>query len=217
MILLAAIPLLSSCSESTEKPSSDKLAKSTTPLWLAERGRQEAQLAGKSAVLHDFKFTDKRQESGITFQNQMVDDAGKDYKLATGNPGICRRATYRFTSGSAVRTMRGRSRSPGHRAGDRLWRDRSNPARSSRSTRSRTRCFVQRSPPVESRRAGGAANSSHPSARSARFLRVSADAQARRARWPQSPPTGLGRTRISSEFPSRATPLPRASADRFCG
>jgi enediyne biosynthesis protein E4 len=61
------------------------------PAWLAERGREEADLARRSPVVHDFRFTDRRPESGITFENRVVDDAGKAYKLAHydhGN-GVC--------------------------------------------------------------------------------------------------------------------------------
>ena len=91
MILAAAIPLVGSCSGSPEKASSEKPGASTTPTWLVERGRQEADLAGKSAVVHDFKFTDQREQSGITFQNRVVDDAGKDYKLVhyDHGAGLC--------------------------------------------------------------------------------------------------------------------------------
>src|SRR5207249_4532350 len=62
-----------------------------TPAWLVERARQEAELAGKSRVLHDFRFTDRRQSSGITFENRIVDDAGKAYKLAhyDHGSGLC--------------------------------------------------------------------------------------------------------------------------------
>src|SRR5690349_17585028 len=62
-----------------------------TPAWLKERARQEADLAARSAVMHDFQFTDRRDASGITFQNRVVDDAAKDYKLVHydhGN-GVC--------------------------------------------------------------------------------------------------------------------------------
>jgi hypothetical protein len=91
IVLVVAIPLLGSCTSSSEKKSAEKPAVSTTPAWLVDRGRQEAQLASKSSVSHDFKFTDKRQESGITFQNRVVDDAGKDYKLVhyDHGSGIC--------------------------------------------------------------------------------------------------------------------------------
>jgi enediyne biosynthesis protein E4 len=63
----------------------------STPAWLLERGRQEAVLAAKSGVLHDFKFTDRRAESGITFQYRVVDDAAKNYKLAhyDHGSGVC--------------------------------------------------------------------------------------------------------------------------------
>src|SRR5437899_11792590 len=44
------------------------------------RARQEAALAAHSSALHDFRFTDRRDASGISFVNRIVDDAGKAYK-----------------------------------------------------------------------------------------------------------------------------------------
>jgi enediyne biosynthesis protein E4 len=66
-------------------------AATKTPQWLLDRARQEADLASHSSVVHDFKFTDKREGSGITFQNRVVDDAGKAYKLAhyDHGSGVC--------------------------------------------------------------------------------------------------------------------------------
>lgn len=86
--LVSALPLLAACSRSS---STERSAAGATPAWLVERGRQEAEMAARSSVVHDFKFTDQRQASGITFENRVVDDAGKDYKLAHydhGN-GVC--------------------------------------------------------------------------------------------------------------------------------
>src|SRR5205807_9400849 len=62
-----------------------------TPPWLVERARQEADLAARSQVRHDFRFTDRRRASGITFQNRVVDDAGRSYKLAhyDHGSGVC--------------------------------------------------------------------------------------------------------------------------------
>src|SRR2546428_12449707 len=75
--LASAFSLLAWClSSCTERPAA------TTPAWLVERGRQEAELAARSHVVHDFRFSDQRQASGITFQNRVVDDAGRAYKLA---------------------------------------------------------------------------------------------------------------------------------------
>jgi enediyne biosynthesis protein E4 len=61
------------------------------PAWLLERAHEEAELARASGVMHDFHFRDERKRSGITFENRIVDDAGKDYKLVHydhGN-GLC--------------------------------------------------------------------------------------------------------------------------------
>ena len=64
---------------------------SGTPAWLLERARQEAEMAAQSRLVHDFRFTDRRQASGITFVNRVVDDAGKSYKLAhyDHGSGLC--------------------------------------------------------------------------------------------------------------------------------
>ncbi len=85
-LLVSALPLLAPClSSCTKRPTA------ATPAWLAERARQEAELAARSPVVHDFRFTDQRQASGITFEHRIVDDAGKAYKLVHydhGN-GLC--------------------------------------------------------------------------------------------------------------------------------
>lgn len=79
LLVITALLLLASCRSPR------------TPAWLVERARQEADLAARSSVVHDFRFTDRRQASGITFQHRIVDDAGKVYKLVHydhGN-GLC--------------------------------------------------------------------------------------------------------------------------------
>src|SRR2546426_12640395 len=62
-----------------------------TPAWLDERARQEAELAARSRVVHDFRFTDRNQASGIMFANRVVDDAGRTYKLVhyDHGSGLC--------------------------------------------------------------------------------------------------------------------------------
>jgi hypothetical protein len=55
------------------------------PKWMsALRAMQPIQSGALAAVpvFHDFQFTDRRQDSGITFRNQIVDDAAKTYKAA---------------------------------------------------------------------------------------------------------------------------------------
>lgn len=49
---------------------------------LGARERAERADAGKLQVFHDFQFHDRLPESGITFVQQIVDDAGKTYKAA---------------------------------------------------------------------------------------------------------------------------------------
>src|SRR2546423_31180 len=85
IIWLALLALVSSLSSCTGRPAA------ATPAWLVERARQEAELAARSPVVHDFRFADRRQASGITFENRTVDDAGRAYQLVHydhGN-GLC--------------------------------------------------------------------------------------------------------------------------------
>jgi hypothetical protein len=47
---------------------------------LAARAKAQQQTADQFKVFHQFHFTDKVKESGITFVNHVVDDAAIDYK-----------------------------------------------------------------------------------------------------------------------------------------
>ncbi|HEX3126421.1 MAG TPA: VCBS repeat-containing protein, partial [Thermoanaerobaculia bacterium] len=49
---------------------------------LAAREQAERATVGQFKVFHDFKYTDRLPESGITFVHGIVDDAGKTYKAA---------------------------------------------------------------------------------------------------------------------------------------
>jgi len=50
--------------------------------WM--NGLRDAQMKsiGSVAAFHDFQFTDRVEQSGITFRHRSVDDAGKTYKAA---------------------------------------------------------------------------------------------------------------------------------------
>lgn len=52
------------------------------PPWLEPRRQAQLATAGQFTVEHGFRFTDKVEESGITFRNKLVDDAGKRYEMA---------------------------------------------------------------------------------------------------------------------------------------
>ncbi len=74
-MLLSGFVVITSCRSNTpERPAS------VAPAWLLERARQEAEMAARSSVPHDFQFTDRREAGGIAFVNRIVDDAGKAYK-----------------------------------------------------------------------------------------------------------------------------------------
>jgi enediyne biosynthesis protein E4 len=49
---------------------------------LATRARQQADSIQDAKAFHQFQFTDRIKESGITFDHQIVDDAGKNWKPA---------------------------------------------------------------------------------------------------------------------------------------
>ena len=48
--------------------------------WLERLRQEQQQQASGLSVFHDFRFTDRQVESGITFRHRIVDDAGKTYK-----------------------------------------------------------------------------------------------------------------------------------------
>ncbi|MDE2927896.1 MAG: FG-GAP-like repeat-containing protein [Acidobacteriota bacterium] len=50
--------------------------------WLEERRQAQLESAGGIQVLHDFSFEDRVGESGITFRNRIVDDAGRSFIFA---------------------------------------------------------------------------------------------------------------------------------------
>ena len=69
-----------------------------TPAWLLDRWIEESTLAAHSDVPHDFRFGEGRQESGITFVNRIVDDAGKAYKKVhyDHGTGLCATDDYLY-------------------------------------------------------------------------------------------------------------------------
>src|SRR5262245_39234293 len=48
--------------------------------WLRSREQAQLQTLNRFRVFHDFQFSDRVSESGITFKNIVVDDAAKQYK-----------------------------------------------------------------------------------------------------------------------------------------
>ena len=48
--------------------------------WLKARKQAQIQTLDQFGVFHDFQFSDRVSESGITFKNIVVDDAAKQYK-----------------------------------------------------------------------------------------------------------------------------------------
>src|SRR5260221_5584557 len=50
--------------------------------WQQSLAAAQTREAATLAAFHDFQFTDRLAESGITYKNRIVDDAGKAYKAA---------------------------------------------------------------------------------------------------------------------------------------
>ncbi len=50
------------------------------PSWIEARQQLQLASAARFQVYHDFQFTDQVEASGITFENRIVDDAGKFHK-----------------------------------------------------------------------------------------------------------------------------------------
>ena len=54
----------------------------TDTSWLDRLRQAQLKAIAGAPVFHDFQFTDRRAESGITFRHRIVDDAGRTYKAA---------------------------------------------------------------------------------------------------------------------------------------
>ena len=50
--------------------------------WLERRRQAQLATADQMNVVHDFSFADRVEESGITFRNRIVDDAGRSFTFA---------------------------------------------------------------------------------------------------------------------------------------
>jgi hypothetical protein len=50
--------------------------------WLTRLRDAQLEAVAKVSAFHDFQFTDRLADSGITFKNRIVDDAGRTYKAA---------------------------------------------------------------------------------------------------------------------------------------
>jgi len=75
VLLASAVAALGSCRPHRRPPIA-----TAGPAWLLARAQQEGEQAERSPAFHDFQFTDRLTASGITFENRIVDDAGKAYK-----------------------------------------------------------------------------------------------------------------------------------------
>ena len=75
-ITLHSYSKASSVSREVQYPAED------TNALLAARKQRQMKTVDQFKVFYQFQFADKLKESGITFVNHIVDDAGKDYQPA---------------------------------------------------------------------------------------------------------------------------------------
>ena len=83
--ILAASCLASGCQSpeahaGNRKPGESRAARIPGLEWFQARYDREVERARTSPAFHDFSFTDRSGESGITFANPFVDDAGIEHK-----------------------------------------------------------------------------------------------------------------------------------------
>ena len=85
--------------------------------WLKKLGDAQVKAMAGVSAFHDFQFTDRLSESGITFRHRIVDDAGKTYKAAH----------YDHGNGLAIADVDGDGRSDiyfvNQVGGNELWRN----------------------------------------------------------------------------------------------
>jgi enediyne biosynthesis protein E4 len=75
MALLSASGLPAACGGTRDGESAP-----VVPGWLVARQAEQRAAAAASPAFHAFALADRADSSGITFENRIVDDAGKDYK-----------------------------------------------------------------------------------------------------------------------------------------
>ncbi len=66
--------------ESKQAPDLVPVQETASPPWLDVRRKNQLATVGAFHVFHDFEFSDRIEHSGITFQNKVVEDAGKYWK-----------------------------------------------------------------------------------------------------------------------------------------
>jgi hypothetical protein len=85
-IVLALAAMVVACRSDGEKPAAPSVRLSPPQLAdtarLTTLGQEQRKSASRFAVFHDFRFTDRLPESGITYRNRVVSDAAKTYKSA---------------------------------------------------------------------------------------------------------------------------------------
>src|SRR5687768_7363001 len=85
--------------------------------WLQRLAAAQVKAAAGLAAFHDFQFTDRLADSGISFKYRIVDDAGKTYKAAH----------YDHGTGIAIADVDGDGRSDiyfvNQVSGNQLWRN----------------------------------------------------------------------------------------------
>ncbi|HEU5218276.1 MAG TPA: CRTAC1 family protein [Gemmatimonadales bacterium] len=79
LLLLTASAFLGACADASKAPGPAASPAAVPASLLARQAEQRAAAAGSPAY-HDFSLTDRVDSSGITFENLIVDDAGKTYK-----------------------------------------------------------------------------------------------------------------------------------------
>ena len=76
MMTLAAVSVVAEGPKQVSVPE-----EAQDPPWLETRRQAQLETVDQFNVFYDFQFTDRVMESGIQFVHQIVDDAGKEYKL----------------------------------------------------------------------------------------------------------------------------------------
>ncbi len=74
----AAVPLLLEAQNGVRYVPSNL----TDTRWLTKLKDEQMKSIATVGAFHDFQFTNRVAESGITFRNHIVDDAGRTYKAA---------------------------------------------------------------------------------------------------------------------------------------
>ena len=91
LLLILFTPVFLQAQTSKDKPGVEVPPADIGATTIEARKQEQLKTAGQLKVFHDFTFSDRLADTGITFRHFIVDDAGRHYKPVHYDHGNGRR------------------------------------------------------------------------------------------------------------------------------